>query len=142
MAENKFELQIVTPERIFYDEDVEMIIFRATEGDIGVLAGHIPLTTALTSGMFVIKTGEKEYKGVLHGGFAEIKPEKVTILTDAAEWPEEIDVERAHAARQRAEDLIEKGHEEEVKVISAKSSLIRALARIEVAEYHGHIARK
>lgn len=141
MAENKFELQVVTPERIFYDEDVEMVIFRSTEGDLGVLPGHIPLTAALTSGLFVIKTSEKEYKAVIHGGFAEIKPDKVTILTDAAEWPQEIDVERAQAAKERAENRL-KENGKEVTVVRAKGSLVRALARLEVAEYHGHMARK
>jgi F-type H+-transporting ATPase subunit epsilon len=138
MAENKFELQVVTPEGLFFSDDVNMVVFRSTEGDIGVLPGHIPLTAALSSGLFQLKIGEKEQKAVLHGGFAQITADKVTILTDAAEWPEDIDVERAKASKERAEERLGKSSDKEVKIVRAKSSLMRALARIDVADYHSH----
>ena len=135
MADAKFELQIVTPERVFYDKQVDRVIFRTMEGDIGVLQGHIPLTVGLSSGTCVISSEDGEYRGVVHGGFAEIREDKVTILTDAAEWPDEIDVERAKRALERAEKRLIDPHYDEVRVTQAKSSVVRALARLEVMEH-------
>lgn len=138
MEDNKFRLQIVTPNRQFYDDEAEMIIFKTTEGEIGVLKGHIPLTTTLTSGMAIIKNGDDEKNAVLHGGFAEINEDTVIILTDAAEWPDEIDIERAKAAQQRAEERLkaEDAHASDIRMMKARASLLRALVRLEVAEYH------
>lgn len=137
-----FKLKIVTANRNFYDDDVSMVMFKTTEGEIGVLKGHIPLTTTLTSGMAIIqKPGEKERNAVLHGGFAEIESDQVTIITDAAEWPDELDLQRAREAKERAEkELEEKDHMiEEMRMLKAKASLVRALVRIEVAEYHSDL---
>ncbi|MDA3845096.1 MAG: ATP synthase F1 subunit epsilon [Vallitaleaceae bacterium] len=137
-----FKLKIVTANRNFYDDDIEMVIFKTTEGEIGVLKGHIPLTTGLTSGMAIIqKSDEKEKTAVLHGGFAEITSDQVTIITDAAEWPDELDLVRAREAKIRAEQqLTEKDLlMEEMQMLKAKASLTRALVRIEVAEYHSDL---
>ncbi len=137
MAENKLELHVVTPDREFYSSMVDMIIFKSTEGDIGVYHNHTPIVTTIASGTAIIKEGDgQEKRAVLHNGFAEITEEMVTVLTDAAEWDYEIDVERAMAARERAEKRIEKlMHEEEVEA-HAEAALARALARIELAQFH------
>lgn len=135
MAENQIELHIVTPDKEFYTADVDMIIFKTTEGDIGVYYDHTPIVTTLTSGTAVIKVGGEEIKAVLHNGFAEIGEESITILTDAAEWAKDIDIDRALAARERAEKRIEEiSHEDEI-MASAEAALMRALARIELAQH-------
>jgi len=137
-----FKLKIVTANRNFYDDDIKMVIFKTTEGEIGVLKGHIPLTTTLTSGMAIIqKDGVKEKTAVLHGGFAEITPDQVTIITDAAEWPDELDLARAREAKERAEQALSEKDLliEEMRMLKAKASLVRALVRIEVAEYHSDL---
>ncbi len=139
MATNKIELHIVTPDREFFTAEVDALSFKTTEGFIGVLYDHIPLITTLTSGKAVFKNDKDTFEAVLHNGFAEIGEEKVTILTDAAEWADEIDMDRALSARQRAEKKLEEmthhdeKHKDEV-VIQAQASLHRALARIEMAQ--------
>ncbi|MCT4688683.1 ATP synthase F1 subunit epsilon [Vallitalea sp.] len=134
MANNKFLLQVVTPERIFYEDDVERVEFKTSEGDIGVYANHIPLTTPVVSGMMVIKNDSKVEKAAIHKGFVEITPEKVTILTDAAEWPYEIDIKRAEEAKLRAERRL-KADKAELNEIRTKAALARSVVRIEVSKY-------
>lgn len=133
MDENKFRLNIVTPEKSFYDDYVNRIMFRATEGDIAVLYGHINLTTTLSSGIAIIYKDDEQIPAILHGGFAEIKKDSVTILSDAAEWPDEIDFERAKASRERAEKRLANNNET-IAQARAEASLLRALARIEALE--------
>lgn len=135
MADNTFKLSIVTPDKSFYDEEVERVMFKSMEGDIAVLYDHIPLTTTLASGIALIYKDKKEIPAVLHGGFAEIKEESVTILANAAEWPEEIDINRAEAAKERAESRKnEQNPNYSQKRLEA--SLMRAIARIDLVEYH------
>lgn len=86
MAGNKIELHIVTPEREFYADAVDMLSFKSSEGYMGVLYDHIPVITTLTSGTATFVVDGEELNAVLHNGFAEVGEEKVTILTDAAEW--------------------------------------------------------
>ncbi len=129
----KFILQVVTPERGFFDEEVDRVEFKTSEGDIGVYEDHTPLTTPLADGgMLTILQDGKEKKAAIHGGFVEITPEKVTLLTDAAEWPEEIDKKRAEEARIRAERRL-KAEEEDMNEIRAKSALTRSLVRIDAS---------
>lgn len=131
---DKFLLQVVTPERKFFDEEVDRVEFGTSEGDIGIYGDHTPLTTPLAEGsMLTILQDGKERKAAIHGGFAEITPEKVTLLTDAAEWPDEIDKKRADEARIRAERRL-KAEEEEINEVRAKSALARSLVRIDVAD--------
>ncbi|TCT13084.1 ATP synthase F1 subcomplex epsilon subunit [Natranaerovirga pectinivora] len=133
MADSKFKLHIITPERVFCKEDVEMVMFNTTEGDIGVLKGHIPLTTTLQSGVFKMKIGNEEKRAAVHTGFAEIKPDEVTILADAAEWPEEIDLQRAEQAKTKAENKL-KDRRDHIDLLRAEASLRRSVARIEVVK--------
>lgn len=131
---NKFLLQVVTPERKFYENDVDRVEFKTSEGDIGILSDHIPLTTPIVSGMLIIKNDSKEEKAAIHGGFVEITPERVTILTDAAEWPHEIDIKRAEEAKVRAERRL-KAAEAEMNEKKAKASLNRSIIRLEISQY-------
>ena len=133
MAENKIRLRIVTPERNLYDEEVEMVIMRATSGDIAFLYGHAPITTTLSYGvMRIIVGGGKELRATVFGGFAEVMPSHITILSDTAEWPEEIDPNRAQEAKERAEERI-RTHSDDIDVKRAELALRRALLRIDAA---------
>lgn len=133
MAEgnNLFQLEIITPDRVFYKGEAWMVEFTAEDGDIGVLKNHIPLTTVVAPGILNIKEAEGEKRAALHAGFAEILPDKVTILAEVAEWPEEIDPERAEAARKRAEERI-RDRAVEVDVARAEIALKKALVRLDV----------
>lgn len=132
MADNKdFQLRIVTPDRIFYEGAVDMVEFNTTEGEIGVLPGHIPLTVIVKPGIITIHEPEATKEAALHSGFAEILPEGITILAEIVEWPDEIDEERAEAARARAEERLQ-NKDGNIDVLRAQTALLRAMARIEV----------
>lgn len=126
-----FLLRIITPDRIFYENQVEMVEFNTTEGEIGVLPGHIPLTVIVKPGILTITESEEERLAALHSGFAEILPERVTILAEVIEWPEEIDGPRAEAAKERAEQRLH-SKTPETDIARAETALQRAVARIQV----------
>ena len=129
-----FELKIITPDRIFYEGEASMVEFNTTEGEIGVYKNHIPLTTVLAPGVVTIhKDGEDNVIAAVHSGFAEILPDKVTLLAETAEWPEEIDVERAQAAKARAEERLA-NKTEAIDVQRAELALRRALVRMDIAK--------
>lgn len=133
MAENNsFRLEVITPSRRFYEGQVDMVEMNTTEGEIGVLSGHIPMTVIVKPGILNIyeQSGE-EKRAALHAGFAEILPDRMTILAEIVEWPEEIDEDRAEAARQRAQDRIS-GRSPETNMARAETALLRAMARIHV----------
>ena len=130
-VDKSFQLRIITPDRIFYEGEAEMVEFNTTEGEIGVLPGHIPLTVIIKPGILHIYEENGEKEAALHAGFAEILPDRVTILAEIVEWPEEIDLERAEAARQRAEERL-KSPTPETDIARAVTALHRAMARIEV----------
>lgn len=127
----QFRLRVITPDRIFYENDAEMVEFNTTEGEIGVLPGHIPMTVILKPGILTITEAEGTKTAAMHAGFAEILPDKITILAEVVEWPEEIDLVRAEAARDRAEERI-RSHTPETDLARAETALQRALARITV----------
>ena len=131
MAET-FKLTIVTPDREFFSEDVDMVEFNTTEGEIGIYKGHIPLTVIVKPGILTITQGETVKNAALHAGFVQILPEEVTILAEIIEWPGEIDEERAKAARERAESRLSGGGD--VDVVRAEAALMRATARINAAQ--------
>ena len=130
---NKIRLDIVTPERIVYTEDVNMVIARATDGDIGVLPGHAPLIAGLDIWPLRIIKDEGETQISVCSGFIEVRPEKVTVLAGCAEMPVEIDVKRAEAAKQRAETRL-KEESPDIDFERAEAALRRALVRLRVAE--------
>ncbi len=128
---DNFRLQIITPERIFFDEDVYMAEFNTTEGEIGVYAHHIPLTCIVKPGILTIRMDGEAKEAALHSGFVEILPDKVTILAEVIEWPEEIDLKRAEAAMERAKERI--AHPDaNTNLDRARVALMRAMARITV----------
>ena len=130
MAENNlFQLKIITPERVFFEGEVKMVEFNTTEGEIGIYKGHIPLTVIVDPGILTITTEEGPRNAALHAGFAEILPDKVTILAELVEGPSEIDAKRAEAAKERAEQrLANKGPE--IDVDRATIALKKAICRL------------
>lgn len=129
-----FEVKVITPDRIFYQGIASMIEFTTTEGDIGVYARHIPLTTVLAPGIVTITAEDesKRYAGI-YSGFAEIRGDAVTILAEAAEWPNEIDVDRASAAEQRARQRLE-ARTADIDIKRAELALSRSLVRKRLAD--------
>lgn len=129
-----FEIEIITPDRIFYRGEGTMIEFNTTAGEIGVYPKHIPLTTVLAPGIVKIhKDGEEDVVAAVHSGFAEILPDKVTLLAEIAEWPDEIDKDRAEAALKRAEERLA-NKTEAIDIQRAECALRRALVRIDIAK--------
>lgn len=129
-----FEVEIITPDRVFYKGDASMIEFNTAAGEIGVYKNHIPLTTVLAPGIVKIhKDGEDDVVAAVHSGFAEILPEKVTFLAEIAEWPDEIDKARAEAAKSRAEERLA-NKTEAIDVKRAEFALRKALVRIDIAK--------
>ncbi len=127
--------RIITPERTIYDENVEMVIARGTEGEIGILFDHTPLVTLIPESVLKIKRNKVFNPiAVSGGGFLEIIPEQITVLADAAELPEEIDLKRAEEAKRRAEERLMQGEEAGVDVKRAMKSLKKAEARIQAVE--------
>ena len=132
MAE-KFKLTIVAPDREFFDEEVDMVEFNTTEGEIGIYAGHAPLTVIVNPGILTITKGENVKNAALHAGFVQILPQEVTILAEIIEWPGEIDEERANAARQRAESRLSE-RSSGIDIDRAQAALMRSIARINAAK--------
>ncbi len=133
MAEKTFQLEIISPTRVFFDEQVDMVELRSTEGEMGILAGHIPLTAILEPGVLRIKQSGKTREAAMHDGFVKIQKHKVTILAESCEWPEEIDINRAKEAKTRAERRL-KGGEKAVDMLRAEIALKKALIRLDMAE--------
>jgi len=126
-------LEIVTAERTVFADDVSEVVAWGVEGQLGILPHHAPLMTMLKPGDLLIKKDDEEYYLAISGGFLEVRPDKVIILADACERAEEIDVERAEAARRRAEEIL-KTRPPEIDTAAAEAALRRSLARIKVAE--------
>lgn len=133
MAEKMFRLEIISPDEIFYAGDVVMAEYNTTEGEVGIYAGHIPMTQIIAPGRLTITEESGQKTAALLSGFVEITPEKVTILAEAVEWPENIDVERAKEAKIRAERRIGSG-QENIDMDRAELALKKALIRLNVAE--------
>lgn len=125
-------LEIVTPERPVVRETVDEVVLPGTEGEIGVLPGHTPLLTTLKVGPLWFRQGEQRmYLAIAHG-FAEVLPDRVTVLAQIAERAEEIDVTRAEAARQRAEERLVKPAPE-TDPARAREAWVKATVRLQVA---------
>ncbi len=127
----RFEL--ATPIRLVVRAEVDEVVAPGVEGYFGVWPGHAPFLTSLGSGEVTYRTGRGERHLAAHGGFAEVSGERVIILADAAEHPEEIDVARAQRARERAEQRLAGKAPDEIDYARALAALSRARARLQVA---------
>lgn len=130
-----FRLSIVTPEKIFYEKEIESLIAPGTLGHLGVLTNHAPLLTGLVPGKMVIKDpeGKKQFLAV-SGGFMEVLKNKVAILADAAEYADKIDLERAHKALERAKTRL-KSKEKGIDTQRALLAYRRAKNRIDTHNF-------
>ncbi|MCI8269035.1 MAG: ATP synthase F1 subunit epsilon [Lachnospiraceae bacterium] len=123
------KLNVITPEKQFYEGDVTMVELTTTEGNIGVYPNHIPLTAVVSPGVLTIhEEGEKKQASLI-SGFITILPDSVTIMAEVAEWPDEIDFKRAEEARVRAERRLTSG-ETGLDTLRAEMALKRALVRL------------
>jgi F-type H+-transporting ATPase subunit epsilon len=128
-----FQLEIVTPEKMVVNDVAEELQMPGKNGYLGILPGHAPLITELAVGEITYRSGSDVHHLSVAWGFAEVLPEKVTILAETAERPEEIDLGRAKEARQRAEERL-KSTNPEIDFERAENALQRAETRIVVAE--------
>ena len=125
------DLEVISPERTFYKGQASMVEFNTTEGYIGIYPNHIPLAVIVEPGILVIHEEEGEKKAAIHAGFAKITQDKVTIFAEIAEWPEEIDVNRAKEAQIRAERRLDStGDKSGIDMARAEAALKRSLTRI------------
>ena len=126
-------LELATPMRLVVSEEVDEVVAPGVEGYFGVLPGHAPFLTTLGAGELTYRQGREEQSLAVSGGFAEVRNDKVIILADSAERPEEIDRERAERSRQRAEQRLAGRSQEEIDYARAAAALARSLARLQVA---------
>jgi F-type H+-transporting ATPase subunit epsilon len=130
--EGKLKFEVVTPYGLILSEDVDEVTCSGSEGEFGVLPGHVPFFTTLKIGMLSYKKGNAVKYVFVNWGYAEVGSERVMVLADSAEKSEDIDPERAKAAMKRAEERLKKA--EEFDFARSTSSLERAVARVQIAE--------
>ncbi len=127
------KLEIITAERQVFSDEVNLVVAPGIEGELGILPHHAPLITILKSGELLIKKDDEEIYMAVSGGFLEVRPDKVIILADACERAEEINIERAEAAKSRAEQLL-KTRPPGSDMAQIEAALRRSLVRLKVAE--------
>ena len=127
--DNRFVIRIITPDRIFYEGEAEMVEFNTVEGEVGIYKNHIPMTMIIKPGILCMTNGEEEKVAALHAGFVEVLPDKITILAEIIEWPHEIDVERAEAAKERAQKRLREKNPK-TDMVRAEIALQKSIARI------------
>jgi F-type H+-transporting ATPase subunit epsilon len=127
-------LEVITPERKVYEDDVDMVVAPASEGYVGILPHHVPLFTTLGPGEFKVKKGGVEEVLAVFGGFMDVRSDRVVVLTDAAEPAEEIDANRAQQARDAARQVLAAGPASAADEQRARAELQRALVRLRVSE--------
>ena len=130
---DRLTLEVATPSRLVISEQVDEVVLPGTEGSFGVLPGHAPFLATLGIGEAVYRIGRDERHLAMVGGFAEVRNDKVIVLTDSAERPEEIDRIRAERAKERAERRLSGRTQEDLDYTRALTALHRALARLMVA---------
>jgi F-type H+-transporting ATPase subunit epsilon len=128
---DKLNLEVITPERLVLREQVDEVVAPGLNGELGILPEHTPLISQLKTGVLSYRQGNQSRRLHVSGGFVEVASDSVSVLSDVAEKPEEIDVERAQRAKERAERrLAARG--EDIDISRAELKLQRAMARIKV----------
>ena len=134
-ADNLFDLKIITPDRVYYSGKASFLELNTVEGEIGIYKNHIPMTTVLEPGIATItEEGGNKKEAALHTGFMEILGDRITILAEIAEWPDEIDRNRAQEAKIRAERRLQ-NDKSNINITRAELALHKALVRIELADH-------
>jgi F-type H+-transporting ATPase subunit epsilon len=128
------KLEIVTPERLVFDETVDGVTLPGSDGELGVLPHHAPLVSTLGIGELRIRTGGVEDYFAIVGGFVQVLPDSVVVMAETADLSSEIDLEKAAAARRDAEQALESGYHEGVDLSAARAALQAALLRERVAQ--------
>jgi len=127
--------EIVSQDRMVYEGDVDIVVLPGTDGEMGILPHHAPLLTTLKFGLIKVRTSNDEQVFTVAGGVAEIQPSIVTVLADAAENVQEIDIARAEAARQRAADALASVKNEDVDAyLALEAALRRSNLRLDAAK--------
>ena len=127
-------LEIVTPERLAYEDDVDSVQLPGSEGELGILPHHAPLVTMLGVGELRIRRGGAEESFAIVGGFLQVRPDRVVVMAETADMASEIDLEKAQEARREAVRALEGAQVDEVNLAAARAALQQALLRIRVAE--------
>ena len=127
-------LEIVTPERLAYSDEVDAVVLPGSEGEMGVLPHHAPLVSTLGVGELRIRKGGTEEAFAIVGGFVQVRPDRVVVMAETADMASEIDLEKAQEARREAERALESGYHEAADLAAARAALQQALLRIRVAE--------
>ncbi|HKZ92510.1 MAG TPA: F0F1 ATP synthase subunit epsilon [Candidatus Limnocylindrales bacterium] len=127
-------LEIVTPERAAYSDEVDAVFCPGIEGELGVLPHHAPLLSTLGIGELRIRKGAREEYFAIAGGFVQVRPDKVVVMAELADLSSEIDLEAAEEARNEAQRAIQQGFEEPADLARARAAMERALVRIRVVE--------
>lgn len=129
-----FFLVIKTPERNFFSDSVEEVLIETSEGQIGILPGHEPMITTVAIGPVKIKQNGEWREAVLSEGFMEVNQNMAVALVDTAEWPEEIDENRARMAEERAKERLQ-GKLSHIEYVRSQAALQRAISRLEVSSH-------
>jgi F-type H+-transporting ATPase subunit epsilon len=135
--------EIVSQDRSVYSGDVDIVVLPGTDGEMGILPNHAPLLTTLKYGIVKVRVGGEEEVFAVAGGIAEVQPDIVTVLADAAENVAEIDVERAEAARMRAQETLEKGAPEGTDTFLAiEAALRRSNLRLDAVRRYKKVVKR
>lgn len=132
-----FHLQIITPERVFLDEAVEMITVQATDGSMGIAPGHAPVIISMEEGEVAIRRNGVWRTAAASDGTATVTPDQVFIMLQTVEWPEEIDARRAQEAEEEAREIMRQKNSMQ-EYVMAKSMLSRAMVRLRVSQSSSH----
>ena len=135
-AGKTLHLEVITPDAAVLHEDVDFVLVRALDGDLGIMPNHAPLIASLSIWPLCYDKGGKRQCVTVASGFLEVHDNTVTVITPASEKPEDIDVARAQSAKKRAEDRLA-AHAADLDVTRAEAALQRALRRLDVAEKYG-----
>lgn len=131
--ERNFDLEIITPDRIFWKGQANMLELNTTEGQVGIYKRHIPMTMILEPGIVTIHLDGENKEAAVHAGFIGILPEKITVMAEIAEWPDEIDENRAREAEERAKRRLQ-AHDPKIDLSRAEIALRKAMVRQELAK--------
>ena len=133
----RIDLQIVTPERLLLEEEVDEVIYRSTEGYLGILPGHLPMLTSLAIGELTYRVGSQTYRIAVSSGFVEVLPDRVIVLADRADLPHEIDASGEQSNKSQAEERM-KNHTAEEDFQAELEKIEEAVVRISVASQPHH----
>lgn len=122
-------LKVVTPDKLFFEGEIDMLVARTIEGDVGILLNHSPLVTILDIGRLVIKNGDERKVAACAGGYIDVRNNYITVVSDACEWEDEIDINRAERAKERASKKLE---DKDTDTFKAELALKKAINRINI----------